>query len=481
LARADVVQLLADAPDEEQEAVARLLDGDGDPPDRRAAAAGLARLEDLLDIDLGSSALSGVWRAVGRRLGDLVGIVVGPLCAYIVIGGLIEGDSLLLGDVTGAIGLVIFFALLALLGLYEALHTSATQLKLADLGAIAEEYPRAARLHRRFRTDAGLSRFLAGRQGVVILTVFFCSPLASFPALTHWPLTSAPLPGFMRALVTIGIPGALFVYWIGQLVPQFLATKHAVALTNSRIVGAAFRGAFAIESLGLARPGFWLAALDRKSSPPIPSSAALRWQQAAREVDGYGTVGMVREWRITESGSWLNSSTSTRVYQRLPSLTDASMLLPGAPAELMVQADATRGGETLALQATEHREELLATGDRQFHKGILPTIGSLLPGDMLRVSMAATYSTVVGHDLVVVDRPARFVLFRVITEVTSAVVPPALLRTYRIGDGLGDLVETAPPLVLEPEIGPDGRLSIDTVVAFPAPGALLTLDWEVRS
>src|SRR4051794_15532517 len=66
----DIVQLLVDAPREERNAVQRLLDGGGDPPpDRRAAATGLARLEDLLDAPLGSSSMGGPWRALGRRLG----------------------------------------------------------------------------------------------------------------------------------------------------------------------------------------------------------------------------------------------------------------------------------------------------------------------------------------------------------------------------------------------------------------------------
>jgi hypothetical protein len=480
LTAADVLQLIADAPLEEREAVRHLFTSTGQSPRRSAAAAGLARLEDLLDVDLGSSMMGGKGRMVGRHLGDLVGLVVAGLCAYIVIGGLVEGDSLLLGETAGPIGLILFALLVAVLGLYEALHTSATQLKMADLGAVADRYPRAARLHRQFRTDAGLSRFLAGRQAVVILTVFFCSPLASFPSLHHWPFTELPLPGVLHALVAVGIPGALCVYWLGQLFPQFLATRHAVQLTNSRVVGAAFRGAFALESLGLARPGFWLASLDRRSSNPIPSSPALRWQQAAREVDGYGIVGIVREWRVATTASRLQAATTMRVHQRLPLVLDASMLLPGVPAELVLEAKATRGSAPLALQATEHREEVLPAGDRRFHKVMVPMVGSLVDGDALRVSMSATYPTRVGHDLVIIDRPVRFALFRVIAETTPAVVPPAVLRTYRIGADLGDCVEVGLPMVVEPEVDADHGASINVVVTFPAPGTLLTLDWEVR-
>jgi hypothetical protein len=478
LAPADLVQLLGNATEQERETIGPLLEGE-EPKCRLAAASALAKLEDALGTDLGSNVLCGRWTRLGQLLGDLVGFVIGPFCGYLVIAGLIEGDSLLLGNSMGPLGLLLLLVLLALLGLYEALHTSATQLKIADLGAVAERYPRAAHLHRRFRTDAGLSRFLAGRQMVVIITVFFCSPLASFPNLHHWPLTNVPLPGIVGALVTVGMPGALFVYWFGQIIPQFLATRHAVALTNSRIVGLAFKGAFALESLGVSRPAEWIAGLDRRSSTPIPSSAALRWQQAAREVDGYGVVGIVREWRVGADTSRLNATTSMRVYKRAASFTDGSMLLPGAPTELVLQADAVREEHPLSLQASEHLEEILPTGDRRFHKPILPAVGSFLSDDTVRVSMAAIYPGVVGRDLVVVDRPARFVLFRVSTECLPSAVPPARLRSYRIGDGLGDIVETGPPLVIEPEEGPEGRFVINALVAFPAPGTLHTLDWEV--
>lgn len=477
LEETQVLGLVPDAPSDEQDALRALLRGE-QPTGRRATARAIARLEDVLGVDLGAEALRGRFNWFGRGLADFVGLIAGPFCGYLIVAGLIEGDSLLLGNSIGPFGLVLFLGLLAVLGLYEALHTSATQLKLADLGGIAGRYPRAARLHRRFRTDEGLSRFLAGRQMVVIVTVFFCSPLASFPHLQHWPLTTIELPGLVRALVTVGMPGALFVYWFGQLVPQFLATRHAVKLTNAAVVELAFKGAFALEALGLARPGKWLAALDRRRSEPIPSSGSLRWEQSARELDGFGVVGVVRDWTVGDGGSELRATTNVRIYQREPTLTDGSMLVPGAPCELLLRADAQRGAETLSLQPTEHREEILASGDRRFHKPVLPVVGSFLAGDEIRVSMSASYAGMIGRDLVVVDRPARFVLFRVRTEFLPESVPAAVLRSYRVGDGLADLALTGEVLI-EPTVTEAGELTISALVAFPPSDTLHVLDWEV--
>jgi hypothetical protein len=439
----------------------------------------LIRLEDELGLDLGSRQLAGLGTRVGRRAADVVGALVGLACGWIVIGGLIEGDSLLLGPRAGVAGLALFGLVLSLLGLFEALHTSATMLKIADLSALAERYPRAASLHRHFRTDHGLARFLAGRQMVVVFTVFVCSPLSSFPELTHWPLTGVPLPGPMHPLVAIGMPGALFVLWIGQLVPQFLATRRAVALTNARIVAAAFRLTYLLEGAGLARPGFWLVAWDR-STASIPSSPARRWEQSAQEVDGYGTVGMMRDWLVGPSATELHAASTIRMYRDgIATITDGSLLLPGAPVRLMLDAFGQREGP-LPLAASEHREETLPTGDRRFHKPIMSAVGSYRTGDSLRLSLDADYRTDPGRDLVHVERPARFVSFRVAPDTDPSSMRPAVLRSYSVGDGLGDLSELEPPLRIEPTQTPNGVPVLEHVIHFPPANTLYILDWEIE-
>lgn len=457
------------------------LTGEGQVADRAAVIDVLQRLEDRLGIELGSDALVSPGARLGRFVASLVGAVLALVCIYIVVGGLIEGDSLLLGHSVGAWGLAMFVAILLILGLFEALHTAATMLKIADLGALASEFPRAAALHRHFRSDGGLARFLAGRQEVVIFTVFLCSPLSSFPGLTHWPLIGASLPGVMRPFVTIGMPGALFVLWFGQLAPQFLATRHAVRLTNTRIVSLAFRVAYALEAVGLARVGFWCVAWDRATAV-IPSSPALRWRQTAEELDGFGNVGFAREWNIHGERAELRSGSVTRIYRDgAPSLADGSHLVPGSPDTLSLNAIAANSdGEPLALAPTEHREEPLVTGDRRFHKPLSRAIGSFREGDAIQVVLDASYRVDPSRDLVYVERPVRYVLFRVVAHGAPRTMAAGTLRTYKVGDGLGDLTELGQPLRIEPHRGPDGRLALEHVVHFPAPNTLLTLTWEVE-
>jgi len=480
LSRDDLRQLAGELTPRQEEALG-FLTGDVQAPGRRPVLDVLERLEDRLGIDLGSGALASPAARAGSLLASAVGAVLSIVCVYIVMGGLIEGDSLLLGHSIGGWGLAMFLAILAVLGLFEALHTSVTMLKIADLGALASEYPRAAALHRHFRSDSGLARFLAGRQEVVIFTVFLCSPLSSFPGLTHWPLTNISLPDVVRPFVTIGMPGALFVLWFGQLTPQFLATRHAVRLTNTRIVSLAFRAAYALEATGLARLPFWCVAWDH-STAVIPSSPALRWKQTAEELDGYGGVGFVREWLVSEERTELHSTSVTRLYQDgAVSVTDGSQLVPGAPERLTLDAVAAHEeGEPLALAPTEHREEALPTGDRRFHKPLLSAVGSFRRGDALQIMLDASYQADPSRDLVYIDRPVRFVLFRVAIDGHPRAISAGTLRAFKVGDGLGDLTELGQPLRIEPRRGADGRLAIEHVVHFPAPNTLLTLGWEVE-
>lgn len=460
-------------------AAAEFLLADGVPASHRDVRLVLERLEDVLGVDLGAERLTSRIVRVGHRLADALGALAMLFAGYIVIGGLAEGDSLLLGKSAGPLGLALLLVMVSTLGLFEALHTSATMLKIADLSALAERHPRAAALHRTFHSDSGLARFLAGRQMVVILTVFICSPLTSFPHLTHWPLASAPLPAFVQPVVAVGLPGALFVLWFGQLVPQFLASRHAVRLTDTRIVTLAFRAAYGLESLGLARPGFWMAAWD-KATQTLPGSPARRWREAAEELVGYGATAIVREWIVRSVGSELHASSSNRIFRPgIDTVTDGTLLAPAGASQIALAATAARGERPLPLRSTLHREERLPNGDARFHKAISGAVGSYRPGDVLRVALDADYRTDPGRDIVYIARQVRFVLLRIEVDHIPQAITAATLRTYAVGDDLADRTELGIPLALEPTITDEGCAVIEHVVHFPAPGTLLTLDWEV--
>ncbi len=132
----------------------------------------------------------------------------------------------------------------------------------------------------------------------------------------------------------------------------------------------------------------------------------------------------------------------------------------------------------IALVPSKHREEALPTGDRRFHKPLLSAVGCFRTGDTLHVTMDADYASDPARDLVHIDRPVRYVLFRVVPEHRPAVMGPATLRTYSVGDGLGDLTESRAAIRIEPRLG-DGLPVLEHLIEFPPPDTLYVLEWQI--
>ncbi len=452
-------------------------------PDDPAATTALAtELEERFGESLDADSLAGPGARLGSLLAHAFGGVLGVSCLYLVVGGLLEGESERFPALPGA-GLLLFFVgALAFLGLFEALHTSVTQLRLADLRGLADTFPRALALHRRFRDDAGISRVLAGRQIVVVITVFIVAGLSSFPHMTNLPFTEVAVPGFLEPVLKLGIPGALVVLWIAQLAPQFYATRHPVALMNTRAAGWALDLAFALESIGLAEPSHWITRTDG-AEKRIPTSPALHWEQAAEDVDGDGLVSVVRRWSCDTAGARLQAVSTMAVRQSgHPVIADSNLTLPAPASSLSISADiAAADGTPRQPAPTEYSEEDLPTGDRRLHKPIAPAIGGFAVGDRARITVDAEYADEVHRDVVHVGRPARFLLWRLALDEQPLRIPAARLCIYRVGDGLADLSAMGEEMRLEPLREGEGDLPvISYALAFPPPNTLFVFEWEAR-
>jgi hypothetical protein len=348
---------------------------------------------------------------LGRRLAHAFGESLALACLYLVIGGLLAGESKAFSSVPGPLALLAFLTALAFLGLFEAMHTAATQLRLMDLGALSQSHPRAWALHARLRDEAGINRFLAGRQIVVVITVFFVAALSAFPTMEYLPFTAVAVPAVLRPLIELGIPGALVVLWLAQLAPQFYATRNALQLMNTRAAAAALRIAFSLQALGIASSVEWLIDSDSKSKR-IPISHSLRWLQGAEEIYGDATLSVVRHLDCDRSSSTLSATSSTSV-RRSGNLAvlDSTLLLPGAPHRLRIDSElvGAQGGER-ALSPTEYEAEPWGAGQRRLVKVLRPAIGSFQAGESARLRLEADYEESLSRDVLLVERPARFLI-----------------------------------------------------------------------
>jgi len=485
LTEADVVALvLLDGPGAVKEARLRrtvsLVFAGETPPDARATATLAEALEQRFGESLGVENLAGPVARLLAHVSELVGAVLGFSCLYLVLGGLLEGQSERFPTLSPTLSILVFVAFLALLGLFEALHTSVTQLKLADLRALATTHPRACALHRRFYDDTGIARFLAGRQIVVVVTVFVVAGLSSFPAMEELPFTSVAIPGPIQVAVELGIPGALIVLWVAQLAPQFYATRRAVRLMNTRAAGWAFDLALGLESIGLAQPAYWLArggARDR-----IPSSPAKRWEQDSEEIDGAGHVSIGHRWEFDTEEAHLQVVSTTAVRRDgYPAISDSSLILPRAAAQMQVSTELSAADESHLLPApTECEEEDLPTGERRLRKTMVPAVGSFAAGDRARAVVEADYTIPVCRDAILVERPIRFVSWRLALSEWPRHLSAVRLRTYRVGADLGDLSPLGEELLLEPSTGEGGLPAISYVHSFPPPHTLFVFEWDLE-
>jgi hypothetical protein len=479
----EVIELIGDeregsVPPHIGEAVKRILAG-GVPDEPRAAVLVAERLEERFGERLDSARLSGPLERVSRRFVLAFGVLLGLGCFYIVVGGLLEGKSERFGSLPGPVALAMFMVALAFLGLFEALHTSGTQLRLADLRGLARDLPRACESNRRLRDDNGMERFLAGRQIVVVITVFLVAGLSSFPSMGTLPFIGVPVPGALAPIIELGIPGALVVLWVAQLAPQFYATRNSLRLMNTRAAGWALDLAFALEAVGLAQPSRWVP--RRGTAKRIPLSAGLRWDQDAEERDGDGLVSINRRWLCGPDRSQARVASSTSVRRvGHAAVVDSNLVLPAAPSSLQLAGEIrTVGGSSRPVAPTDHLEEPLPTGDRRFRKLIVPAVGAFAQGECAQASVEANYEVPVARDSVPVERPARFFLWRLGLTEEPLHFPHVRLRLYRVGEGLGELTAIGEEVRLYPSRGSDGLPVVSYSHSFPPPNTLFVFDWEV--
>lgn len=461
-------------------ALAKVLVGEA-PSDRVALVALAGQLEERFAHPLHPERVS----TPSARLADLCARLVGTLlatgCAYLVIGGLLAGESRALGSMPGIVAFLAFLAALAFLGLFEAMHTAATQLHLADLSGLRESHPRAWALHSRLRDPAGINRFLAGRQIVVVIVVFCVASLTAFPEMTHLPFTEVPVPSQLAIPIDFGIPGALVVLWLAQLAPQFYATRHALDLIDAWPAAAALRIAFALQAVGISRPVDG-AACASSVATRIPLSRPLRWLQDAEEVDGDGALSVVRELGCGPDQAHLRATSTTSIRRSgHPPLTESTLLLPAPPSRLVIGAELLGAdGVPRPLAPTDCEEvDVWLEGERRLIKVLKPAVGSFRAGETVRAEVEAHYEASLSRDSLLVERPARFLCWTLSLREHPHHFGQVRVTGYRYGPDGVDLGVAPWEALLDPEPTEALPPAVTFTLDFPPPNTLYVFEWEV--
>ena len=454
------------------------------PDDRRAFKILLQELTELLNISLSLKSLESKLNRLASPLKNVWTITLFCFITYLVIGGIATGQSRLVGASEPITAFGILILLILVLGSLEGLQISITTLRMKDFSSLQPKYPRATALYSRFRDVKDTGRFLAGRQLLVIIVVFFAAQLTSFPDLKTWPFTSTLFPTWMAAwfeiLLALGIPGALFVLWIGQLAPQFIANKHPLWFLNFTGMRLTLNLSFLVESLGLTKPGNWFSRLVHEG-PNIPISAQEKYLQETDVVRGYGIIGLKKAWEVHNNECTLfcqNLMTFTK--SEFHEIVDCNLVLKGTSVRPSFTYELLSGRETLASQeiyAERIDEERLSSGFRCFRQTLKPKLGSFRTGDVVCTKGRITCPSV-NADQIIISRPTQYILFRIKFCDNPKQIKGITVTGYKMDEYIENpipFIKDELPLSLDEEDTP----FTEFIKMYPEVGTTYVFEWDV--
>ena len=405
---------------------------------------------------------------------------------YFVAGAIWEGQSSFFGESRWT-ALVVLTLLLAVLGVFEGLQICVALLRFKDIDYFHDRYPRAAALHRWFRTEAGTRRFLAGRQFFVVFVVFFIARIKAFPGLRHVPLVGWTLPTSLDplwfALFDLGLAGAFLVLWVAQLAPQFGANRDPLAFLELPGMGTSLRACFVVDDTGVTLPGFWLSSWvpERRK---IPNSRSERYRLAREE--GLGAAANLVRHRVTVRGG----STTVRVEKRFQlnkggfdAFDDRSVEISSlATRDVRFEFDLMRGDRTVPAKTSFEVHPVERKSALTFE--LAPEAGAFEAGDRAVLRADIDCDGLSSHVLTF-EEPTR--LAHVILEIeapkegASADVS-AWVQRYDshlpIPDDKVRLETERRPDVVGGVGGVGGVVRAEYFCVFPRPGEMLRFNWR---
>lgn len=245
----------------------------------------------------------GVISRVGRWLVILLSFVIG----YIIVGGIIAGQASMLGGAPSFVCLMLLIVIILLIGGLEGLQISVASLTLKDLEESKDECPRAYNLHKKFKMQESKAQsFFSGRQFLIVLLVFVASRLTTFPEMNTLPFVALHIPIPIQIIfLQFGLLGALFVYWLGNLAPQLVATDYPVRFLKLPAMSILFKTCLILDKIQLPSPSRAIANLStRKWKKPIdiPLSSEQKYKRELEFDSGFTVSSLSKKWKFNDEG-----------------------------------------------------------------------------------------------------------------------------------------------------------------------------------
>lgn len=443
---------------------------------------------DTFNLELPLKYFNSVWDKILNIVKTLFAGLLFIFISYIVLGGIIEGDANLFSNGSIVLSFLALIILILTLAAFEGLQISVTTLRLKDLSLLKEKYPRAYLLHKKFKSVNGTNRFLAGRQLFVIIVVFFAARLTSFTSMQQFPFSSTEFPLFLKPWFTtlfleLGVAGALFVLWSGQLAPQFIANKHPHGFLNLPGMSFVLNLSFIVESLELTRPGNWLS----KWTPQgefIPTSPEEKFCLDVENIRGFGRLNLRKSWVISKDKATLDYDSSI-IFKRsgINWIKDPGLLLSSDAINAKFNYDVINLNNHEAFiykEISNKRVKPVKYSEnwRCYIQEVTPKFGPFIVDDVL-FNNAELHFKSITMDRIDITDPTKCILFRAKFSGEISNISNTHVRAYKKDDSVSDeivILDQALDIIYDEE----GTPSVEFNYFYPPEDSYFLFYWEVE-
>ena len=446
-------------------------------------------IENMLYVELPVQLLEIRLVKYGRIARSGLSILLFISVFYMVVGAILTEPSNLIGtnNANPVVAIGVLMVLILILGMFEGLQISIATLRYKDLYSLRWKYPQAYSINTMFRGVLSTNRFFAGRQLFVVIIVFVAAQLTSFPSIQTWPLTDVPFPQWMSpwfetVFYKLGILGALFVLWLGQLTPQFLANTNPQRFLN--LFGARFMLSLAliVDSLGLTDPGKWFARRWKGQEEYISPSPIERYQSNTISERGYGRVGLKKVWTIHRNSATLDyHSTIIFTQPGFQTITDEALFIKGSA--INITPNRTLYNQDDSIPNREVVASFFYTSPIPNDSGwncvtqqLEPSYGEFLKDDILSTDIRVVFDQA-EEDQISILQPTKYILFRAkFTEAPKTV--NAGVKVVKIDESISkyDLINDKQFKVRQSK---HGTLYVQYIEFYPEVGNNYIFSWEV--
>lgn len=422
--------------------------------------------------------------SIGPRISkvfDFISYGFAVFCGYIVLGGIWAGEATILTNTHPIAPTTIFFVLILLVGSLEGLQISVASLWRKDLDELQARYPRGYKLHQNFKMEESATQnFFAGRQLFIVALVFLAARLTSFPNMTDWPFIAQPFPDFLTPwfsviFLELGLLGAIFTYWLGNLMPQLVATDYPLFFLNIPGMKHLYGACIAINSVNLPEPSKWLAGFSTRNweeEEDIPISSQQKYDRELEIDSGYAIQDIRLEWLFKKNETGVTYEVTYEVGRDgVSEIIDEKLVFPYDAGVVKIEAyvaDLVReDGEEYDIEF-DRTIQTTSQGDMHFY-AIMDPRGSFNEGDVIKLKVEAIAEErppEYDRHRVRVDHATEKLTFLMRFDEEYSFNEPEITRIHPIGD------ETVKMDVDKNEI------QSDETFTFPREGTVFEINWN---